>query len=146
MCYCRTPRGAHNSESLYSESLSLESLPLSEEHPSSGFSLPSAWRPQTSCCQNLQSLLCVFPVEPQSPNGKNINLHKSGVSTDSTKSGKRSESISEIRTFCTKSCTFWHSFWNRRKPHFLSRLMFLPFGLRDSTGNTQSLLSEFRVR
>ena len=33
--------------------------------------------------------------------------------------------------------TFRHSLWNRRKPHFLCRLMFLPFGLRGSTGNTQ---------
>ena len=74
---------------------------------------------------------CVFPVEPQSPNGKNMNLHK--------KWGFRRF---QTDTFCVKSAqqgfrTFGHSFWNRRNPHFLCRLMFLPFGLWGSTGNTQ---------
>ena len=45
-----------------------------------------------------------------------------------------------LRKKCAKSAvrgTFWHSFGNRREPHFLCRLMFLPFGLWGSTGNTQ---------
>ena len=53
-----------------------------------------------------------------------------------------------LRKKCTKNAqkvrfsalfgTFRHSFWNRQKPHFLCRLMFLPFGLWGLTGNTQT--------
>ena len=78
----------------------------------------------------------VFPAEPQSPNGKNINLQrKSGVSADSGKSAKKRGKPHFFRIFCAPFCaisavfcTFWHSFWNQRKPHFFCRLMFCRLG------------------
>ena len=74
---------------------------------------------------------------------KTLICAKSGVSADSRKSAKKCAKSAEDRAFCAKSVqkmhkkrgsphfsrTFRHSFWNRRKPHFLCRLMFLPFGL-----------------
>ena len=78
---------------------------------------------------------------------KTLICTKSGVSTDSRKSAEKCRKVRRtalfahvLHTFCAKSAilrTFRHSFWNRRKPHFLCRLMFLPFGLWGSTGNTQ---------
>ena len=54
-----------------------------------------------SCgCLRTSDKICVFPVEPQRPNGKNINLHKSGVSADSRKSAEKCAKSAENRTFC----------------------------------------------
>ena len=59
---------------------------------------------------------CVFPVEPQSPNGKNINqvCTKSGVSADSRKSAKKCGEPHFLHTFYAKSAVF------RTFPHFLA--------------------------
>ena len=109
--------------------------------------------PQGSCLAIIfvQEEDSVFPVEPQRPNGKNINLHKKWGFRRFQKERQKVPKSAENRTFCAKSAqksaqkvrfsalfgTFWRSFWNRRKPQFLCRLMFLPFGLWGSTGNTQ---------
>ena len=58
---------------------------------------------------------------------------KSGVAADPRKIDcqkvrKTSPSAQKVRTFYAKSAVFrtsWHSFWDRRKPHFLCRLMFV---------------------
>ena len=71
---------------------------------------------------------CVFPVDSQSPNGKNISLHKKvGFPPIPERVSKRAEN----RTFCVKSaqkcgfqCFLALFFSNRRKPHWLCRSMF----------------------
>ena len=45
---------------------------------------------------------CAFPVEPQSPNGKNINLHKKWGFRRFQKERQKTEN----RTFCAKSAHF----------------------------------------
>ena len=93
---------------------------------------------------------CVFPVEPQSPNGKTLICTKSGVSTDSRKSARKWGKPLFLHTFFSQKVrvfrTLWYYFWNRRKPHFLCRLMFLPFGLWGSTGNTQEWFTIISAR
>ena len=80
---------------------------------------------------------------------KTLICTKSGVSAESRKRGKKCRKVRKTALFaqkvykeCAKSAvfrTFWHSFWTRRKPHFLCRLMFLPFGLCGSTGKPQKV-------
>ena len=85
-----------------------------------------------------------FPVEPQRPNGKNINLHKKWGFRRFQKERRKVPKSAENGTFCAffvhflrKKCgsprfsaLFGVFFcFNRRKPRFLCRLMFLPFGL-----------------
>ena len=66
---------------------------------------------------------------------KTLICTESGVSADSRKSAKKCGKphfSKKMRTFYAKSAvfrTFWHSVWNRQKPHFLCTLMFLLFGL-----------------
>ena len=48
-------------------------------------------------------LNCVFPVEPQRPNGKNINLHKKWGFRRFQKECRKVPKSAENRTFCAKS-------------------------------------------
>ena len=69
-------------------------------------------------------------LRPQT--AKTLICTESGVSADSRKSAKKCRKQHFLHKKCAKSPvfrTFWHSFWNRRKPHILCRLMFLPFGV-----------------
>ena len=71
---------------------------------------------------------------------KTFICSKSAVSADSRKGAQKLRKTTLSAQFLHKKggfAHFWHSFWNRRKPHFFCRLIFLPFGLRVSTGNTQ---------
>ena len=74
---------------------------------------------------------CVFPFEPQSPNDKDLNLQKKW---GFRRFQKECQKVRKTTLFCaliaqkgTVFHTFGHSFWNRRKPHFFCRLVFLPF-------------------
>ena len=60
---------------------------------------------------------------------KTLICTKSGVSADFRKSALFAHFFAQKVRFSALFGTFRHSFRNRRKPHFLCRLMFLPFGL-----------------
>ena len=92
------------------------------------------------------SLLCVFPVEPQRPNGKNINLHKKWGFRRFQKECRKVPKSAENRTFCAFFVhflaqkvrfsalfgTFRPSFWNRQKktPLFVQINVFAVWPLR----------------
>ena len=72
---------------------------------------------------------CVFPVEPQSPNGKNINLHKKWGFRRFQKECPKCRKPHFLRTFYAKSavfCAFGHSF--PRDPSILKILRTVNFG------------------
>ena len=91
--------------------------------------------------------LVYFVSSLRGQTAKTLICTKSGVAADSRKSDEKCGEPPFLRIFCTLFAqkvrfsafcgTFRHSFWNRRKPHFLCRLMFLPFGLWGSTRNPQ---------
>ena len=90
------------------------------------------------------SCFVYFVSSLRAQTAKTLICTKSGVSADPRKSTKKCGKPHFLRKKCAKSAlfrTFWRSFWDRRKPHFLCRLMFLPFGPWGSTRNTQFLLS-----
>ena len=73
----------------------------------------------------------VFPVEPQSPNGKiNESAQKVGFPSIPKRVPKGAANRNFYALFTQKVWfsalfrTFWHSFWNRRKPHFLCRFIY----------------------
>ena len=72
---------------------------------------------------------CVFPVEPQRTNSKNMNLHKKlGFPPIPQRVPKGAEKCGNphfLRKNCAESAvcrTFWHSFWNRRKPQLFVQI------------------------
>ena len=71
---------------------------------------------------------------------KTLICTKSGVSADYRKSAKKCGKPHFLRKKCAlfmQKGRFSALFGTGPKPHFLCRLMFLPFGLSGSTGNTQ---------
>ena len=66
------------------------------------------------------SILVYFLSSLRARTAKTLICTKSGVSADSRKSAKKYAKPHFLCTFYT----FWCSFWDRRKPHFLCRSMF----------------------
>ena len=58
-------------------------------------------------CQK-RHCVCVFPVEPQSPDGKNINLHKKWGSRRSQKECQKVQKKCGKPHFLRKKCGSWH--------------------------------------
>ena len=77
------------------------------------------------------SKLVYFLSSLRAQTAKTLICRESGVSTDYRKSAKNCGKPHFLRKKCANNAqnavfrTFWHSFWDRRTPHFFYRLMFL---------------------
>ena len=131
-CRCATLRPYLRAANTRWDRFSIETVPKGGKALHCMLAHAVGWLPVAT----LDYMSCVFLSSLKDQTAKRLICTKGGVSANSRKSATKCVKPHVLRTFYTKSallCTLWHShslsLWNRQKPHFLCRLMFLPFGL-----------------